>query len=81
MPRTVIKRAKELLKDLEKTDPTVQIDQMNLFDAVLSPAEQKPEGLDDFMTLLEDIDPDSMTPRDALNALYSIKDMKRQYGL
>ena len=81
MPRNVIKRAKELLKDLERSDPTVQIDQMNLFDAILEPNEKKSEGFDEFMSMLDNLDPDTMTPRDALDALYSIKDFKRQHGL
>jgi DNA mismatch repair protein MutS len=81
MPRTVLKRSKEILSDLEKSDPTVQIDQLSLFDTGFVEKVIPPDGYDEIQTFLEDVNPDEMTPREALDKWYALIELKRQFGL
>jgi len=70
VPNDVIRRAKTYLKTLEsqqaatKGSPQAQLD--------LSVAEPKDDAVRDAVDAL---DPDAMTPRDALDALYKLKDL------
>ena len=67
VPRPVIRRAKSYLASLE-THQHLDHPQTQLpFSAAVEPAS---DGLSD---ALDDIDPDMMTPRDALDALYRLK--------
>ncbi len=70
VPPTVVVRAKRLLLELEQTRDTLLAVQMGPViqpELPLSPAPSKLEAA------LADLDPDRMTPRDALDALYRIK--------
>ena len=69
VPPTVVVRAKRLLLELEQTRDTlaVQMGPVIQPELPLSPAPSKLEAV------LADLDPDRMTPRDALDALYRIK--------
>ncbi|TAA47368.1 DNA mismatch repair protein MutS [Corallincola spongiicola] len=69
VPKRVVKRARAKLAELE-ANPTATPA------ASSHPQQQQLDMLDDpheAITLLETIDPDQMTPRDALNALYQLK--------
>lgn len=81
LPKPVIKRAEEALKTLEKSEQsgavTKLIDDLPLFQAAAyeepPPKAETCEAPNPAIRLLEDIDPDSLTPRDALEALYALK--------
>ena len=77
LPASVVSRAKSVLEALEKgeregaPDARALIDDLPLFSAVAQQAETpKTSAVED---LLHDIDPDALTPRDALQALYELK--------
>ncbi|MHA7775613.1 DNA mismatch repair protein MutS [Roseibium sp. M-1] len=80
LPATVVERSKQVLSQLEEQDrrsPAESlIDELPLF-ASLTPAKPNaPSGFSepDPLTLaLEEINPDDMTPREALEALYRLK--------
>ena len=77
MPSPVIERSRELLRELEKRPrygpPTHQL---SLF-APAAPADAEPDPV---LELLRDIDPDAMTPREALDALYRLKALSVEAG-
>ncbi len=87
LPRAVIDRAAEVLAVLEKSDAkspnginpapassASSLDELPLFAAVrpksLTPANREPSELD---KALADLDPDDLTPKAALDALYRLK--------
>ena len=73
LPKQVIRRAKEILTDLESQSRlTDQVDQLTFF--------QKPQ--DNFIeeadksvaeSMINDVNPDDMTPREAMDFLYKLK--------
>jgi DNA mismatch repair protein MutS len=73
VPKAVIQRARVRLRELEQNaqlHAELQQAQMPLFDSTpAEPAESKVE------TQLQEIDPDDLTPREALTALYRLKEM------
>ncbi|MCP4917953.1 MAG: DNA mismatch repair protein MutS [Proteobacteria bacterium] len=72
MPRGVVERAKTLLTQLEKHAATNPTPQLALFGA--RPPEPEAEAGDGLRELLAEIDPDAMSPREALQALYRLKE-------
>ncbi|MCJ2083319.1 DNA mismatch repair protein MutS [Methylobacterium sp. J-090] len=79
LPPGVIARAGAILKNLEKPErdrPTrPRIDDLPLFAALSAPPmeEAPPERADGLRRVLDEIDPDALTPREALEALYRLK--------
>jgi len=76
LPTNVIQRAEEVLKTLESAQQAGSVsslaDDLPLFKAEITPsASSQNSELD---TLLTQIDPDALTPREALELLYKIKD-------
>ena len=73
MPAAVVRQARGALEAMEaqQRDSTLQVD---LFAAPPAPAIAAPSALDDALT---DLDPDSLTPREALEALYRLKQLGR----
>ncbi len=73
VPKAVIQRARVRLRELEQNaqlHAELQQAQMPLFDSTpAEPAESKVEAQ------LQEIDPDDLTPREALAALYRLKEM------
>ncbi len=72
LPESVIKEAREILKNLEKRTPPVTHSeqkpvQLSLFDT-LTEKERK------VIQLIKDVDVDGLTPRDALNFIYKLKE-------
>ena len=71
LPKEVIKEAKKILKDLEKRKPIEQNyedkKQLTLFD-LLNEKERY------VIKMLKDIDVDGLTPHDALNLIYKLKE-------
>ena len=75
IPNEVIDQAREILDTLESvpraslTEPPSA--QLGLFDPLPAPGDEK------FLEALDAIDPDSLSPREALDALYRLKSLVR----
>jgi DNA mismatch repair protein MutS len=82
LPKHVIKRATRLLKRFEKHAPRNEREQMSLFGHAGTPEvdETEPEAPapDPVRTHLSILDPDSLSPREALDQLYILRDLLRQ---
>jgi DNA mismatch repair protein MutS len=74
MPAAVVRQARAALEALEANQRAADL-QVDLFSAPPSPAGVAPSAVDD---ALADLDPDSLTPRDALAALYRLKQLSKQ---
>jgi DNA mismatch repair protein MutS len=79
LPAPVIARAREVLDRLEANDrargPKAVIDDLPLF-AAAAKAEDK-DRLDAALAALDDLDPDTLSPREALKTLYKLKALRR----
>jgi DNA mismatch repair protein MutS len=77
LPGTVVARAGAILKSLEKAErgrpARARIDDLPLFAALAPPPPPEPAAEDPLGALLDGIDPDALTPREALDALYRLK--------
>jgi DNA mismatch repair protein MutS len=84
LPAAVVERSRQVLSQLEEQDrrspAEALIDELPLFAAIAPPAASaahaEPEQ-DPVSDALGEIDPDDMTPREALEALYRLKSMAR----
>jgi DNA mismatch repair protein MutS len=82
LPAVVIERARALLAELEKSEreapKPVRLDDLPLFAArprpPAAPAAERPDAL---RLALAAIEPDEMTPKEALEALYRLKAASR----
>ncbi|MCZ8316545.1 DNA mismatch repair protein MutS [Phreatobacter sp.] len=76
LPPAVVERARQVLAELEATDRTAptrrMIDDLPLFAVAPRPAPAAPPP-DPALDLLDTMDPDDMTPREAQEALYALK--------
>ena len=76
LPPAVVERARQVLAELEATDRTAparrMIDDLPLFAVAPRPAPAAPPP-DPALDLLDTMDPDDMTPREAHEALYALK--------
>ncbi|MEL7488743.1 MAG: DNA mismatch repair protein MutS, partial [Pseudomonadota bacterium] len=79
LPASVVKRADSVLKQLEaKEDAATKVDALPLFAAALEPAappEPPQAPPSKALKALAGIDPDALSPRDALSALYQLKSL------
>ncbi|KAA2237306.1 DNA mismatch repair protein MutS [Salinarimonas soli] len=77
LPPAVIERARTILSELERGDrerPAARIDDLPLFAAAPRPAPSPPAPkADPLREAVAALDPDEMTPREALDALYRLK--------
>ena len=77
LPSSVVSRAGAILKSLEKAErgrpARARIDDLPLFAALSPPPPPEPPPEDPLGALLDTIDPDALTPREALDALYRLK--------
>jgi DNA mismatch repair protein MutS len=77
LPASVVERAKDVLTKLEDADrknPASQlIDDLPLFQIAVQREGSRKAGVSKVEEALKDLNPDEMTPRDALDALYSLK--------
>ncbi|MCJ2016744.1 DNA mismatch repair protein MutS [Methylobacterium sp. E-065] len=77
LPGSVVARAGAILKSLEKAErgrpARARIDDLPLFAALAPPPPPEPQPEDPLGALLDAIDPDALTPREALDALYRLK--------
>ncbi len=76
LPGPVVARASALLARFERTAPRDERNQLSLFGVVpdLSP-EPEPPPLHAALLALQGLDPDSLTPREALAALYRLRSL------
>jgi DNA mismatch repair protein MutS len=72
MPTAVVRQARGALDALEAQQRATQL-QVDLFAAPTSATAETPSALED---ALADLDPDSLSPREALDALYTLKKIK-----
>lgn len=76
LPDAVVERARQILNDLEATDRSAPvrrlIDDLPLFAATVRQAPQA-AAPDPLLATLDAINPDDLTPREALDALYRLK--------
>lgn len=84
LPASVIHRAEAVLGQLEETDrasPASLVDDLPLFSAALmrpGPEQKAADPADEAVrNALSGLDPDDLTPRDALEALYQLKRLAR----
>jgi DNA mismatch repair protein MutS len=78
LPPAVITRARDVLEALEKGErerasPKALIDDLPLFSAAVRREAPVPRETSALETRLQDMQPDDMSPRDALQALYDLK--------
>ncbi|WP_248304826.1 DNA mismatch repair protein MutS [Breoghania sp. L-A4] len=77
LPHAVVERARAVLDQLEEQDRKAPsqalIDDLPLFAAHVAPATSAAPHSDELGVLLDGLDPDEMTPRDALEALYALR--------
>ena len=78
LPGAVITRAEDVLKRLEAGEQgkaaTTLIDDLPLFSAVTAtPPPARPTGPSAVEQAVAELDPDAMTPRQALEALYALR--------
>jgi len=84
LPKAVIKRAEQILKTLEKGEQnsavTKMADDLPLFAALQDEPEatQIASGPSELELALGDIQPDDLSPRDALEALYRLKALQKE---
>ncbi|MBQ4807722.1 DNA mismatch repair protein MutS [Phaeobacter sp. HS012] len=78
LPGSVVARARDVLDMLEEGSRSgagkIQIDDLPLFAAAPPPQAAAPVGPSLIETLLNDIHPDDLSPREALEALYRLKE-------
>jgi DNA mismatch repair protein MutS len=74
MPQPVVERAKTLLVELEKHQSAHPGPQLALFGSARS-APAPADKTDPLRQAMAALDPDAMSPRDALEALYRLKDL------
>ena len=84
LPKSVVERARSVLDALEKGDregassPKAIIDDLPLFSAAASaPPPPQPAKANPALDLLDDLHPDDLSPREALEALYKLKEAAR----
>ncbi len=75
MPRQVVGRAKQLLVRLEKHAAANPTPQLSLFGSRRLPDEEVEEVTDALREALDEVDPNGLTPLEALEALYRLKDL------
>jgi DNA mismatch repair protein MutS len=81
IPAPVIARSKQVLDILQKSETSGALsqlaDDLPLFSSVVKDTEntKDAENLDKLKTMIDDLDPDALTPRDALDWVYKIKNI------
>jgi DNA mismatch repair protein MutS len=72
LPPSVVKRARQVLADLEASRPSATLDSLPLFSyEPREPPQTSPA--DELRAAVSALDPDAMSPREALEAVYALK--------
>ena len=81
MPRSVLMRANQVLSALNSTDQkntpnTIKtLETLPLFEQSMTNTQLSKKTTSEIETQLENTDPDGMTPKEALDLIYKLKDM------
>lgn len=82
LPRTVVKRAEQVLETLEREGKSQSVSQLAedlpLFTAVRSKDEPAAQQIVPAMEALKELNPDNLTPREALDKLYELKNLAEE---
>lgn len=82
LPRTVVKRAEQVLEMLEREGKSQSVSQLAedlpLFAAVRSKDEPAAQQIVPAMEALKELNPDNLTPREALDKLYELKNLAEE---
>lgn len=82
LPRTVVKRAEQVLETLEREGNSQSVSQLAedlpLFAAVRSKDEPAAQQIVPAMEALKELNPDNLTPREALDKLYELKNLAEE---
>ena len=82
LPGSVVERAKHILSELEASDRRAPVEKLiadlPLFSARPAPAPKADAKKDSLREKLAAIDPDELSPRDALSALYELRKLARE---
>ena len=85
LPEAVVRRAREVLRQLEEGGQARRmrqiVDDLPLFSAVLEQTReepQAPEGAAAILKLLDETSPDELTPKQALEMLYRLKALREE---
>ena len=82
LPRTVVKRAEQVLETLEREGKSQSVSQLAedlpLFAAVRSKDERAAQQIVPAMEALKELNPDNLTPREALDKLYELKNLAEE---
>jgi DNA mismatch repair protein MutS len=78
VPKPVIAQARKHLNRLENEAAQASSPQLGLFSSPKPSAEDEPETIDPLRDMLDDIDPDDLSPREALDWLYRLKKAQRK---
>jgi DNA mismatch repair protein MutS len=79
LPAVVVERARTVLSELEASDRAAPVRKM-IDDLPLFSAARREAPPDPLKEALEALDPDALTPKEALEALYRLKALKTQPG-
>ena len=80
LPTSVVSRAKDVLAALEKgdregqTNPSAIVDDLPLFSATALREAPQPDTALEIENIMSDVVPDMLTPREALELVYKLKD-------
>jgi DNA mismatch repair protein MutS len=74
LPKSVVKRAQKILGELEAADRRAPVEKMIDDLPLFSHKPAAPEARDALREALAQFDPDAMSPREALTALYALKE-------
>jgi DNA mismatch repair protein MutS len=78
LPRTVVERAKHLLAEFEAADRIAHAERLAAgLPLFAAPAPAAPVMRDPLAEALDSLDPDKLAPREALDALYRLKALRR----
>jgi DNA mismatch repair protein MutS len=79
LPEAVVQRAREVLHQLEEGETSGKadrlVDDLPLFSAAIRKEAEIPVRMDVLGEAVRDLSPDEMTPREALDALYRLKEL------
>lgn len=82
LPKTVVKRAEQVLETLEREGKSQSVsqlaDDLPLFAAVRSKDEPDAGQIVPAMEALKELNPDNLTPREALDKLYELKNLAEE---
>jgi DNA mismatch repair protein MutS len=79
LPQAVVRRAKAVLDELEAADRASPVERMIDDLPLFAAARRAPEAVPDAVTeALDAIDPDELTPKGALEALYRLKALRKE---